>query len=64
MTVRAVGVTLQNLVNIKDVSIQMTFFDYEQHEEENKTKLLINEINRKIKGAPLKRASEVKNGNK
>ena len=42
----------------------MTFFDYEQHEEENKTKLLINEINRKIKGAPLKRASEVKNGNK
>ena len=64
MTVRAVGVTLQNLVNIKDVSIQMTFFDYEQHEEESKTKLLINEINRKIKGAPLKRASEVKNGNK
>ena len=64
MTVRAIGVTLQNLVNIKDVSIQMTFFDYEQHEEENKTKLLINEINRKIKGAPLKRASEVKNGNK
>lgn len=64
MTVRAVGVTLQNLINIKDVSIQMTFFDYEQHEEENKTKLLINEINRKIKGAPLKRASEVKNGNK
>lgn len=64
MTVRAVGVTLQNLTNIKDVSIQMTFFDYEQHEEENKTKLLINEINRKMKGTPLKRASEVKNGNK
>ena len=64
LTVRAVGVTLQNLINIKDVSIQMTFFDYEQHEEENKTKLLINEINRKIKGSPLKRASEVKNGNK
>ena len=64
MTVRAVGVTLQNLTNIKDVSIQMTFFDYEQHEEESKTKLLINEINRKMKGTPLKRASEVKNGNK
>ena len=64
MTVRAVGVTLQNLTNIKDTSIQMTFFDYEQHEEESKTKLLINEINRKIKGAPLKRASEVKHGNK
>ena len=64
LTVRAVGITLQNLINIKDVSIQMTFYDYEQHEEENKTKLLINEINRKIKGSPLKRASEVKNGNK
>lgn len=64
LTVRAVGITLQNLVNIKDISVQMTFFDYEQHEEENKTKLLINQINRKIKGAPLKRASEVKNGNK
>ena len=60
MTLRAVGVTLQNLINIKDVAVQMTFFDYEMHEEESKTKLIINEINRKIKGAPLKRASEVK----
>ena len=64
MTLRAVGVTLQNLINIKDVSIQMTFFDYERHEEESKTKLLINDLNRKIKGAPLKRASEVKDGHK
>ena len=32
LTIRAVGVTLQNLTNIKDVSIQMTFYDYEQHE--------------------------------
>ena len=64
LTIRAVGVTLQNLTNIKDVSIQMTFYDYEQHEEESKTKLLINEMNRKLKGTKLKRASEVKNGNK
>ena len=60
LTIRAVGVTLQNLINIKEVAVQMTFFDYEMHEEENKTKLIINEINRKIKGSPLKRASEVK----
>ena len=60
MTLRAVGVTLQNLINIKDVAVQMSLFDYEMYEEESKTKLLINEINRKIKGAPLKRASEVK----
>jgi DNA polymerase-4 len=60
MLIRAVGVTLQNLIDIKDMKVQMTFFDYEMHEEESKTKLLINDLNRKIKGKPLKRASEVK----
>lgn len=62
LTIRAVGITLQNLVDIKDMKIQMTFYDYEKHEEESQTKLLINNINRKIKGKPLKRASEVKKG--
>ncbi len=42
----------------------MTLFDYERHEEENRTKLIINDLNRRYKGANLKRASEVKNGNK
>ena len=60
LTIRALGITLQNLISIKDIKVQMTFFDYERHEEESKTKLLINDINRKIKGKPLKRASEVK----
>lgn len=60
LTIRAVGITLQNLVDVKDMKIQMTFYDYEAHEEESQTKLLINNINRKIKGKPLKRASEVK----
>ena len=60
MTVRAVGVTLQNLMSQKDLAIQMTFFDYEKHEDENKTRLIINEINRKIFGtAKLMRASEL-----
>lgn len=64
MTIRAVGVTLQNLISVQDMKVQMTFFDYERHEEESKTKLLINDLNRKIKGQPLKRASEIKkNGN-
>ena len=64
MTIRACGITLQNLIDIKEMKIQMTFFDYEMHMEESKTKLLINDLNRKIKGKPLKRASEVKkNGN-
>lgn len=63
LMVRALGITLQNLVSPKDFAVQMTFFDYEQHEEENKTKLIINEINRKIKGMKLMRASEVKDEN-
>ena len=57
---RACGVTLQNLVSPQDLAVQMTFFDYEKHEEENKTKLLINEFNRKLGSNNLKRASEVK----
>ena len=61
MTIRALGITLQNLIDVKDMKVQMTFFDYERHEEESKTKLLINDMNRKLKGKPLKRASEVKN---
>lgn len=60
MLVRAVGVTLQNLTSPKDLAIQMTFFDYEMHEEENKTKLIINDINRKIGSNVVTRASEVK----
>ena len=38
----------------------MTFFDYEQHEEESQTKLLIEEFNRKLEKPLLMRASEVK----
>ena len=65
MTVRAVGLTLQNLTDVQEMKVQMTFFDYEKHEEESETKLLINELNRKLNGKPLKRASEVKgHGNK
>ncbi len=58
-TIRLVGVTLQNLVSKKDIVVQMTLFDYEKHEEESQTKLLIDELNRKLKKPLLKRASEV-----
>ena len=58
--IRLAGVTLQNLISKKDIVIQMTLFDYQKHEEESQTKLLINELNRKLKKPMLKRASEVK----
>ena len=66
MTVRLLGVTLQNLVDVKDIKIQMSLFDYQMHEEESATKLLINDLNRKLKKKALMRASEVetKDGHK
>ena len=65
MTVRLLGIALQNLIDAKDIAIQMSLFDYEKHEEESATKLLINDFNRRLKKKALMRASEVeKNGNK
>ena len=65
MMLRLVGVTLQNLIDPKEIAVQMSLFDYESHEKENATKLIINEINRSLKKPLLKRASEVdKDGNK
>ncbi|MFA5421303.1 MAG: DNA polymerase IV [Bacilli bacterium] len=57
--IRLVGVTLQNLIDPRDLVIQMSLFDYRKHEEESETKLLINELNRKLKKPMLIRASEV-----
>ena len=65
MTLRLVGITLQNLIDPKEMAVQMSLFDYEKHEEESATKLLINELNRSLKKPLLKRASELekKDGN-
>ena len=65
LTLRLVGVTLQNLIDPKEMAVQMSLFDYEKHEEESATKLLINELNRSLKKPLLKRASELekKDGN-
>jgi len=64
-TIRLVGITLQHLVSPQDIAIQMSFDDYEKHEEENATRLLINDLNRKLEKPVLMRASEAKkDGNK
>jgi len=60
--IRLVGITLQNLIDPRDLVIQMTLFDYHKHEEASETKLLINELNRKLKKPMLIRASEVERG--
>ncbi len=58
--IRLLGVTLQNLVNEEDIVVQMSLFNYQKHEEESATKLLIQEMNRKAKKPLFKRASDVK----
>lgn len=60
ISIRLVGVTLQNLVSPEDEIIQMSLFNYEKFEEESRTKLLINELNRKMGKDVFKRASEAK----
>lgn len=58
--IRLVGVTLQNLKSKEETQFQMSLFNYQTYEEENKTKLIINDLNRKMKKNVFKRASEVK----
>ncbi len=58
--VRLIGVTLQNLFNPKDEDIQMSLFNYEEYEKEDKTRLLINDLNRKMRKPALMRAKEAK----
>ena len=65
-SIRLVGITLQNLQDYKTSTIQMSLFENEEFEPENETKLLINDLNRKISKPILIRASELKekkNGN-
>lgn len=65
MMIRLIGVTLQNLYNARDIDIQMDLWNFQEYEKQDKTKLLVNELNRKMKKPSLKMASEVKkNGNK
>ena len=57
--IRLAGVTLQNLIDPSEVLIQMSIFDnYEEIKEECATKLLISELNRKMKKSVFKTAAE------
>ena len=57
--IRLAGVTLQNLIDPTEVVIQMSIFDnYEEIKEQCATKLLIAELNRKMKKPVFKTAAE------
>lgn len=58
--IRLVGFTIKNLVPKHDVTVQMTFDNYERHESENKTQLLINKLNREYKKEIFTRLSDKK----
>ena len=63
--IRMIGFSVKNLKKKYNTVTQMTFDNYKDHEEESKTFLLINDINRKFNKEVVKRASDInKNGNK
>ena len=63
-TIRLIGFTLKNLVPKHDIKVQMTFDNYSRHEEENKTQLLINKLNRETKKTTFMRLSDLKDNKK
>ena len=65
MTVRLIGVTLEKLCIKARQEVQMSLWNYEKYEEQDRTKLLIADLNRKFDKPALKRLSEIKReGNK
>lgn len=64
-TIRLIGFTIKNLKSKKDLVVQMTLDNYEMHEKENKTQLLINDLNRKAHKQLFCRLSDIdRNKNK
>ncbi|MCI1244953.1 MAG: DNA polymerase IV [Bacilli bacterium] len=60
LEIRLVGVTLQNLIKPSEETVQMSLWNYREYEEMDQTKLLMNELNRRMEKPMLKLASEVK----
>lgn len=59
-SIRLIGVTLSNLIDKSEYYLQMNLFNMEEHREKCATKLLINELNNKMKKPMLIKASELK----
>lgn len=64
MLIRLVGVTLEKLSDPSKETVQMSLWNYEKFEEQDRTRLLINELNRKLDKPILLRASEAKKDKK
>ncbi|HKM10888.1 MAG: DNA polymerase IV [Bacilli bacterium] len=62
--IRLVGVSLHNLESRENIIIQMSIFDHAQHEEQSRTRLLIDELNRKLEKPILMTADQLKKDKK
>jgi len=58
--IRLIGVGLSSLIDKKDYYVQISLFEQEKHQQECKTSLLINKLNRKVNKKVFIKASEVK----
>lgn len=56
--IRQVGLTLTHLVDPSKETVQMSLWNYEEYERRDATKLLIEDLNRKMSVPLLKRASQ------
>ncbi len=60
MPVRLIGVSVSGLREANATDVQMNFFNYGEYEKKDRTKLMVQEWNRRLEGNVLKLASEVK----
>ncbi|MGI6714340.1 MAG: DNA polymerase IV [Bacilli bacterium] len=59
--IRLIGVGLQNLESKANIKVQMSIFDYgEEFEQQHRTRLLVEELNRKLKKPLLMTADQLK----
>jgi len=62
--IRLIGIQIHDLKPIEEAIEQLSLFTYQEAEEQNRTRLLINELNRKMKDHKLMRASDLGNKDK
>ncbi len=62
--IRQVGIALTRLVDPQRETVQMSLWNYQDYERKDATKLLIEELNRKMDKPMLKRASQAEKGKK
>lgn len=58
--IRLIGITLTRLVDPVKESVQMSLWNYQEYEEEDKTKSIITQINRKLGDDVLMRTAQAK----